>query len=162
MKRSKKKKSNTAKENQKGTFFPPRYGNGFQTVCDVDIHPDDKANFELRKSVRHIGSGVPSIKVLPYGEGIKTSSPCLYEASMAHEQVHVNNATANCSGFKKCLDDKVANNLVSDANSANEYIACHNKFSKGLASNCTTDEQQAYSKSVEIGEKLVIDSKCAS
>ncbi len=162
MKRSKKKKTNTAKENQKGKFFPPRLGNGFKTECDVGVHPDDKLNFQLRKSVRHVGTGTPKVITLSHGEGLKSSSPCLYEAAMEHEHVHVQNSQANCAGFKKCLDDEVANNLISSSVSANEYINCHNTFSGGKASDCKTDEQQAYTKSVEVGEKLVSDSKCAS
>lgn len=162
MKRSKKKKSNTAKENQKGKFFPPRLGNGFKTVCDVDVHPNDKMKFLMNKDVRHVGTGIPKIITLVSGKGLKASNPCVYEALMAHEQVHVQNAKANCSGFKKCLDDEVANNWVSSSNSANEYKTCHNKFHKGLASNCKIDEQQAYKKTVEVAEKLVTQTKCAS
>jgi hypothetical protein len=162
MKKSKKKKSNTAKENQKGKFFPPRLGNGFQTLCDVDIHPDDKMNFLMNRDVRHVGTGKPYVKTLSLGKGLKTSNPCLYEAAMAHEKVHVNNATNNCKAFKKCLDDEVANNWVSNKNSTAEYKACQKTHSNGLASNCKADEQQAYAKSVKVGEKIVLETKCAS
>lgn len=162
MKRSKKKKTQIKENSEKGAFFPSRYGNGFKTICDVDIHPDDKANYLLNRDVRHVGSGVPKVTTLALGKGLKKSNPCLYEAAIALEQVHVDNAKSNCKSFKKCLDDEVANNLFSSYNSKEEYDHCKKTHSGGLASDCIKDEQQAYTKSVEIGEKLLLESKCAS
>lgn len=162
MKRFKKKKNHKAEKKDTGTFFPPRFGNGFQTVCDVDIHPDDKMNYLMHKNVRHVGTGIPKVKTLPLAKGLKKSSPCLYEALMVHEQVHVDNAKSNCKAFKKCLDDEVANNFFSNSNSTKEYNNCKQKHSGGLASDCKKDEQEAYKKTVEIAEKLVKESKCAS
>lgn len=162
MKRYKKKKNHNVEKSDTGTFFPPRLGNGFQTVCDVDIHPDDKMNYLMKKDVRHVGTGIPKVKTLALAKGLKKSNPCLYEATMAHEQVHVKNAKANCKAFKKCLDDEVANNIFSNSNSTEEYNHCKEKHSGGLASDCKKDEQEAYKKAIEIAEKLLEESKCAS
>ena len=79
---------------------------------------------------------------------------------MEHEQVHVDNAAANCKGLKKCLDDEVANNIFSETNSAAEYINCHNTHNGGVAESCALDEKAAYKKTVDVGERLVTESRC--
>lgn len=145
---------------KRSTFFAPRFGNGFQTVCDVNIHPDDRIKYQLKKDIRHVGTGLPEVKTLAVGKGLKESNPCIYEAAMAHEQVHIDNAKANCKGFKKCLDDEVDNNIFFDTISRKEYDDCYKKHHGGLAAACKTDEQQAYTKTVQIAEELLKKSKC--
>lgn len=147
---------------KKTTFFAPRFSNGFQTVCDVNIHPDDKTEYLLKQDVRHVGTGLPKVKTLSAGKGLKASSPCIYEATMAHEQVHIDNAQANCKGFKKCLDDEVNNNFLFDTNSSKEYDDCYKKHHGGLAKDCKKDEQEAYTKTVQIAKELLTKPKCES
>lgn len=150
------------KKDKKKMFFAPRYSNAFQTICDVDVHPDDRIKFALGKDIRHVGTGLPKIKTLPIAKGLKTTNPCLYEISMAHEKVHVNNAKVNCKSFKKCLDKEVEKNWVFDTVSVAEYNSCKKANHGGLAKSCVADEKQAYQKSVAEGSRLANDIKCTA
>ena len=151
-----------ASKDARSDFFKPRFSNAFQTVCDVDIHPEDKIKYSLGKEIRHVGSGAPFVKALASGKGLKTSHPCTYDVLMMHEQVHVDNAKANCKGFKKCLDDEVANNLVYDTVSPEEFRECQIAHHNGLAESCVQDEKQAYALTVTAAEAKLKDANCAS
>ncbi len=138
-------------------------GNVAKTVCDVAVHPEDVINFQLKKSFRTVGTGTPKVVVL--NEQMKQEYPCVFEAVMAHEQVHIENSTPNCTAFKECVDDSSSAFLgyFGDPTiSHSDFVACNNAHNAGIFPDCKTDEAAAYEAGIKKAQALKSESGCSS
>jgi hypothetical protein len=132
--------------------------------CDVKVHPDDWYKYLLDKKFRTVGKGELQIKVLV--PDLKSKSPCLYEALMEHEKVHVKNNERYCSNFKKCVDEKNSTFLWifgEPTISKDAFDECYKTHygGKGPAKDCIEDEKIAYVTGIRKAQELKDQSKCA-
>lgn len=136
---------------------------GLKTDCDVKVDPRDEIDFQLSKSVRTIGSGKPVITdLIP---DLKKNNPCLYEASLTHENQHALNAAIPCGEFKKCVDSHSSPEYYfwgENKISRNDFIECHNSNTGGKMADCISDEKSAYEAGISKAKELVLLPKCSA
>jgi len=137
----------------------PRHG--MKTSCDVNVDPRDLTDFLLKNSFRTVGKGQPQIGTL--APGLAANSPCLAEASEAHEEQHVKNAAGPCQLFKKCVDDHTGGFpwLGDPTISYENFVECHNTNHNGLPADCIADEKSAYEVGIKKASELMNEPRCA-
>ncbi|MDG1334268.1 MAG: hypothetical protein P8P74_18185 [Crocinitomicaceae bacterium] len=140
-----------------------RVTNLYKTICDLDIAKKDKTNplrFYPGSSawLSVVGTGTP--KVIPLNPSlIAKMGPCELEVYAKHEDVHVQNAKANCAAFKTCVEGYYS--WYSSTIYYNDFAGCHNTHHGGLDPDCKKDEMQAYAASAALASKLSKESRCS-
>jgi hypothetical protein len=140
-----------------------RASNLYKTICDWDLSKKDKdplrAYSGSSKWLTVVGTGKP--KVVPLNPSlISKLGPCELEVYAKHEDVHVQNAKANCAAFKTCVEGHYG--LISKTVYYNDYVGCYNKHHGGMHANCRQDEMQAYAASAALASKLSKQKRCSS
>lgn len=135
--------------------------NLYKTICDWDVHKDDKPYMfnGSSKWLRVVGTGKPKVIGLKPSI-IKKLGTCEKEVYDAHENVHVQNATQPCADFKKCVEGYYG--WTSSTVYYHQFATCHNKHKGGLHPNCKQDETQAYTASANKATALAGQKRCAS
>lgn len=138
-----------------------------KTFCDIEIHPKDTSIY-LHRPFRVVGKGEPKIVFSKPGlkDKMKGETPCLFEATMVHENKHVKNSSVPCKNLKKCLDKKSSKPLGGlfggePRISYIDFVKCHNLHNNGLMKDCITDEKQAYEAEIQKAIELKKQKRCA-